>query len=199
MDAPPPPPNVKAEIWRHRYLFVSRAETIQKKDRACQDESHRCFQKPEADLLQDLCTEHPPLDTARQFLEDIWGLFDDPDAPFEVVKACYESLCEQPAYQDNPHLCNALNRLSGDTLEKACRFLEYENLPRTNNHAERTARRFRKRQKGHYKLRRSSTIDRAMKADLMRQKTRKQAQGDPIMHLKRKDDAHPHTQKAKAA
>jgi hypothetical protein len=47
-----------------------------------------------------------------------------------------------------------------------------------DNHAEHEARNFRKRQKGHYKLRRSNTIDRAMKAEMMRQKNRKEARGE---------------------
>jgi len=198
-DAPPPAPHVKTEIWHHRYLWVSRPETIQHQDGTCQNQTHRCFQKCLADILQDLCAEHPPLDTARQFIQDIWGLFDDPDATFETVKTRYETLCAQSVYRGNPHLWNALERFSGDTLEKACRFLEYENLPRTNNHVEGKARSFRKRQKSHYKLRRSSTIDRAMKAELLRQKARKQARGDPIVRLKGKSDAHRQIQPAKAA
>ena len=198
-DAPPPPPNVKTQIWHHRYLFVSRPETIKEKDQVCKREAHQCFEKSEMDILQDLCAEHPPLNTARECLLDIWGLFDDKDAYYETVKIRYDALCEQPAYRDNPHLWDALQKLSGDTLWKACRFLEYENLPKTNNHAEHEARSFRKRQKGHYKLRRSSTIDRAMKAEMMRQKARKEARGDSIVRLKRKGDAHHQTQLPKVA
>ncbi len=120
---------------------------------------------------------------------DIWGLFDDKEAGFDAVQARYDTLCDTPAYRDDPHLWDALQKLSGDTLKKACRFLEYENLPKTNNHAEHEARSFRKRQKGHYKLRRSHTIDRAMKAEMMRQKARKEARGDAIVRLKRKGEA----------
>ncbi len=185
-DAPPPPPDVKTEIWRHRYLWVSRPETIEAHERTCTDETHRCFQQAEEMILQNLCAEHPPLATARQCMVDIWTLFDDPEVSFETVKAQYESLCAQPAYQAIASLKKALQRLEGETLEKACRFLEYENLPKTNNHAENQVRRFRKRQKSHYKLRRSSAIDRAMKAELMRQKARKQARGDPCVQLQPK-------------
>ena len=190
-DAPPPEPNVKAQIWHHRYLFVSRDKTIQERDRVCKHKTHSCFEKSEMEILQDLCAAHPQLHTARQFMQDIWGLFDDKDACFDAVQARYDILCSMPAYRDNPHLWNALQKLSGDTLEKACRFLEYENLPRTNNHAEHEARSFRKRQKGHYKLRRSHTIDRALKAEMMRQKARKEAREDPILRLKPKG-ASPH-------
>lgn len=198
-DAPPPTPNVKTEIWHHRYLFVSRDETLQEKDRNCKHEAHSCFEKSEVDILQDLCAAHPALHTVRQFMEEIWGLFDDKDACFDAVQARYDTLCDTPAYRDNPHLRDALEKLSGDSLKKACRFLEYENLPRTNNHAEHEARSFRKRQKGHYKLRRAHTIDRALKAEMMRQKARKEAREDVIMRLKRKGEASHQTQLTKVA
>ena len=198
-DAPQAAPNVKAEIWHHRFVWVSRPETIEERDRICNNETHSCFEMSEENLLENLCDKHPSLDTARQFILDIWGLFDDPNSSFEDVKDRYDALCDKPAYRDDPNLKNALERLSGDTLQKTCRFLEYENLPRTNNHAESKARSFRKRQKGHYKLRRSGTIDRAMKADLLRQKARKQTRGDKIVRLKRKTDTHSQPQWAKAA
>jgi hypothetical protein len=198
-DAPPAAPNVKTEIWHHRHLWVSRPKTIEAPDRTCRHATHRCFEQVEANILQDLCEEHPLLGTLRAFMLDIWGLFDDPDVCFEQVKTRYETLVQKPAYRDNPHLQKALERLSGDTLEKACRFLEYENLPRTNNHVEGKARRFRKRQKSHYKLRRSATIDRALKMDLIRQKARKQAQGDPMVRLTLKSDAQEQTALAQAA
>jgi len=186
VDALPPPPDVKTEIWQHRYLWVSRPETIEAHDRTCTDDTHRCCQHPEAQILQDLCDEHPPLATARQCLLDIWALFDDPNASFETVKARYETLAAQPTYQVMAPLRKAIQSLKGETLEKAGRFLAYENLPKTNNHVENQVRRFRKRQKGHYKLRRCHTIDRAMKAELMRQKARKQARGDPRVQLQPK-------------
>ena len=198
-DAPPVAPNVKTEIWHHRHLWVSRPQTIQEQDRICMHPTHRCLEHAEADILKDLCEEHPPLSTFRAFMLDIWGLFDDPEASFEQVHTRYEALGQKPAYGDNVHLKKALERLSGDTLLKACRFLEYENLPRTNNHVEGKARSFRKRQKSHYKLRRSATIDRAMKMDLMQNKARKQAQGDSSVQLRRTSDAKEQTPQAKAA
>ena len=198
-DAPPAVPNVKTEIWHHRHLWVSRPSTIQKQDRTCRHDTHRCWEQPEADILKALCAEHPPLWTLRAFMLDIWGLFDDPEASFEQVHTRYEALCQKPTYRDNPHLQKALERLSGDILEKACRFLEYENLPRTNNHVEGKARAFRKRQKSHYKLRRCATIDRALKMDLMQNKARKQAQGNPIVHLRRTSHAKQQTSVSQAA
>jgi hypothetical protein len=197
-DAPKAAPNVKTELWHHRHLWVSRPKTIEAQDRTCRHATHRCFEQAEADILKDLCQAHPPLRTFREFMLDIWGLFEDPDASFEQVQIRYEALCQQPAYRDNPYLQKALERLSGDTLKKACRFLSYENLPRTNNHVEGKARAFRKRQKSHYRLRRSATIERALKMDLMRQKARKQAQGDPVVYLQ-PTAQDPSTQSAKAA
>jgi hypothetical protein len=186
-DASPPPPKIKTEIWHHRYLWVSRPETIETRDRTCIHKTHRCVGHTETEILQDLCAEHPPLHTIRQCMLEIFGLFEDPDATFEEIQAQYDTLCQTPAYQANPDLVKALNHLSGDTLKKAFRFLAYENLPRTNNHVEGKARRFRKRQNSHYRLRRSHAIDRAMKAEMIRQKTRKQARGDPSVRLKRKE------------
>jgi hypothetical protein len=119
---------------------------------------------------------------------EVFGLFEDPDATFEEILSQYDTLCQKSAYQANPDLVKALNHLSGDTLEQTFRFLEYENLPKTNNHVEGRARRFRKRQKSHYRLRRSSAIDRAMKADMLRHKACKQARGDPVVRLRRKGE-----------
>lgn len=198
-EAPAPLPKVKTEIWHHRYLWVSRPETIARREHHCHDDTHRCVQRAEATILQDLCAEHPPLATVRQFMLDIWGLFDDPDARVDIVNARYDHLCEQLAYRENPHLWKALAQLSGATLEQACRFLDYTNLPKTNNHVEGKARSFRKRQKSHDKLRRTETIDRAMKAELLRQQARKQARQEPIVRLQWKDHAHLQTPPAQAA
>jgi hypothetical protein len=198
-DTPAPEPKVKTEIWHHRSRWVSRPETLAQRESTCHDDTHRCFQQAEATILQDLCAEHPPLATVRQFMLDLWGLFDDPEASFEAVQAQYATLCAQPAYRENPHLGNALEQLAGDTLDKACRLLAYTTLPRTNNHVEGKARSFRKRQKGHDTLRRAGTIDRAMKAELLRQQARKQAQPAPIVHVQRKDDAALPLQPAQAA
>jgi hypothetical protein len=198
-DASCPAPNPKTEIWHHRFLWVSRPETIKDRDRLCKNEKHNCFGISEEDLLKNLCEKHPTLGTIREFILDIFGLFDNPNSSFEDVKATYDSLCQKHAYKDDPNLSKALGRLSGDTLQKACRFLEYENLPRTNNHAESKARSFRKRQKNHYKLRRSGTIDRALKADLLLQKARKQSRGDKRVHLKSKEDHQSQNLLAKAA
>jgi len=198
-EAPPPEPDVKAAIWHHRYLFVTRPETLQARQGTCAHETHVCCHHPEEEILQTLCADHPPLATARTFMEEIWSLFDDPTTTFPEVKERYERLCATPAYRDDPHLARALACLSGDTLEKACRFLSYTNLPKTNNHVEGAARRFRKRQKSHYKLRQSATIDRAMKAELLRQKARHQARGTPVVHLQTKTDAQHQTLPAQAA
>jgi len=188
-DAPPPPPNVKTEIWHHRYLWVSHPETIEQRDRTCTHQTHRCVGESDAEILQHLCAQHPPLQTIRACMLEVFGLFEDPDATFEDIKTQYDTMCQTPAYQANPDLVKALDHLSGDTLEKAFRFLAYENLPKTNNHVEGRARSFRKRQKSHYRLRRSSSIDRAMKAEMLRQKARKQARGDPVVRLRRKGEA----------
>lgn len=198
-EASPPAPRVQTEIWHHRYLFVTRPATLQARQRTCGHTTHQCFGRPYEEILQALCVEHPPLATVRQCLLDLWGLFDDPEADSATVKARYTDLCARSAYRDNLHLWKALERLAGATLEQACRFWDYANLPKTNNHVEGKARSFRKRQKSHDTLRRSATIDRAMKAELLRQQARKQARQDPIVHVQRKDDASPHVHPAQAA
>ena len=198
-DAPPAPASIKTEIWHHRYLFVCHDETIEERARTCAHLNHPCYGRSEDDILTDLCDAHPRLGTIRRFMGDIYDLFSDEYTSLDQVQSRYQVLCLSPEYRDNVDLYRALSHLQGDTLEKACLHLLYDNLPRTNNHVERKVRRFRKGQKHHYKLRRSHTIDRAMKADLMRQKQRKQARGDPVVRLRKKADATAQEQLARVA
>ena len=198
-DAPPAPADIKTEIWHHRHLFVSRQKTIEQRDRTCGHERHSCCGQCETEILTDLCDAHPSLGTIRRFMTDIYDLFSDDYARVDQVQSRYQVLGQTPQYRDNVDLTRALAHLKGDALEKACLHLNYDNLPRTNNHAEGKARQFRKGQKHHYKLRRSHTIDRAMKAEMMRQKQRKQARGDPLVRLRKKADATPQEQLSKVA
>lgn len=198
-DAPPAPAPIKTEIWHHRYLFVSREETIKERERTCGHSNHLCCGRSEDEILTDLCDAHPCLGTIRRFMGDIYDLFSDAYTSLDQVQSRYQVLSLTPEYRDNVDLSRALAHLQGDTLAKACLHLFYDNLPRTNNHVERKARQFRKGQKHHYKLRRSHTIDRAMKADLIRQKQRKQARGDPVVRLRKKTDATSHEPLARVA
>ena len=198
-DAPPLPAPIKTEIWHHRYLFVCHDETISERARTCGHLNHSCSGRSEDEILTDLCESHPELGTISRFMGDIYDLFSDAYTSVDQVQSRYQDLCLTPEYRDNIDLCRALAHLKGDTLETACLHLLYDNLPRTNNHVEGKARRFRKGQKHHYKLRRSHTIDRAMKADLMRQKQRKQARGDPVVRLRKKADATSQEQLARVA
>lgn len=198
-DAPPVPPREKTEIWQHRFLFVSRQETIEERQRTCAYESHQCCGQSQTELLTDLCNAHPSLGTIRSFMTDIYDLFNEDYERLDQVQSRYQVLCLTPAYQENADLSRALAHLQGDTLGKACLHLCYDNMPRTNNHAEGKARRFRKGQKHHYKLRHSHTIDRAMKAELIHQKQRKQTRGDPRVRLQEKTDATTQANRDRAA
>lgn len=198
-DAPPAPANIKTEIWHHRFLFAGHEETIEAQKRPCPHENHPCGGQSETEILTELCDAHPSLGTIRSVMPDIYALFNGDYERVDQVQSRYQVLCLTPAYQENADLSRALAHLQGDSLEKACLHLAYDNLPRTNNHAEGKARRFRKRQKHHYHLRRSHTRDRAMKAELIHQKQRKQTRGDPVVRLQEKADATTQAKRDRAA
>ncbi|MFN3476713.1 MAG: hypothetical protein ACK4Z6_04050 [Candidatus Methylomirabilales bacterium] len=68
--------------------------------------------------------------------------------------------------------------------------------PATNNDAERAGRRFRKRQKAHYRLRVKALLQAVLQQELLAQKARWERSGQPVHRLQPKERLHPTQAKA---
>jgi hypothetical protein len=160
--------NITADLFKKRYLFVKRPENLSKE---------------EILFLGDLLFEHEPLRTYRNFMLDVYHMFDQ-QTPQEA-KQKRDEILKNPDYFQDEHITRALKRLQPDKFDKMIIYMEYENLNATNNDAERAARNFRRLQNSHYRLRKKYTIENMLKHELMRQKaTHKKAE----QHLKIKND-----------
>jgi len=179
-EAPPPPPDPKKEIWKARGLFVMNPETLKEREEQAQAAGRP---SPHA-LLARLEQEHPPLQTIRSCAEEVYAIFTQPTQEEALERAA--ALRANPAFQGNPHLQKALGHLSEEAVRHATLFLRYENLPATNNDAERAGRRFRKRQKAHYRLRAKELVRAVLKQELLAQKARWERSGRPVQRLQPK-------------
>lgn len=116
----------------------------------------------EKKTLDDLLVEHPTLAIPREFMLKSYRMF-DPAGDLAAAQALRQEILKDPRFQADAHLCASLNRLRDDErFAKLTQFLAYENLNRTNNDVERDNRRFRKKQKSHYRLRINRTIRNAL-------------------------------------
>jgi transposase-like protein len=131
-------------IWKRRHLIVSRPENLTGRDR-----------RSLAQMFQYL----PALRTLREFVLDVYRLFDPDQSPHQA-KCRRAALLKNPAYAADLDLAKALAMLSPDKFEK---MIDYLHSPacqrvRTNNHVERTNRRLRHFEKVRYKWRKRRTI-----------------------------------------
>lgn len=156
---PPPPDDPGKEIYKHRHLFVTRPDKL--------PESKGEQENPKQTLAR-LCKEHKFLKTLRSFMEEIFSIFEQ--TTVEEAKERYNSLVQKQEYQKEKHLQKALDHLSGDKIDKALVFLNYQHMNSTNNDVERAARRFRKIQKSHYRLRSKASIISMLRFELIAQK-----------------------------
>ncbi|MBI3988638.1 MAG: transposase, partial [candidate division NC10 bacterium] len=189
-EAPPPPPDPQKEIWKARGLFVMNPQTLKEREEQAQAAGRP---SPTA-LLARLEQEHPPLQTIHSFADEVYALFTQPTPEDAVERAA--ALRANPAFQGNPHLHKALGHLSEEAVRHATLFLRDENLPATNNDAERAGRRFRKRQKAHYRLRAKELLRAVLQQELLAQKIRWERSGRPVQRLQPKEGRQPAQSKA---
>lgn len=139
------------QLWKERFIFVSR------KNHLSPDRLR---------LLNELTAKYPSLQMVRQFMDEIFALFEEGQSPQQALKRRDEIL-KNKAYHSLPHLKKVLRSLKSPTFEKAITFLDYVNCPRTTNHVERTNRWYRKRAKSHYRNRTKKAIWNMIKTDLL--------------------------------
>jgi hypothetical protein len=116
----------------------------------------------ETSALSQLIEAHPKLSIPRDFMLKAFNLFDPANTP-EISERLRQEILTDPRFQADEHLSASLDRLRDDEkFTKLTLFLRYDNLDRTNNDVERDNRRFRKKQKSHYRLRTARTLRNAM-------------------------------------
>lgn len=131
-------------IWKHRHLIVTRPSELTGHDRR---------------RLSQMFTALPALRTLRQFVLQVYRLFDPDQSPHQA-RCRRAALVKDAAFLADPDLARALALLPPDKFAK---MIAYLHSPaglrvRTNNHVERTNRRLRYFEKVRYKWRRRRTI-----------------------------------------
>lgn len=163
------------EIQRDKYLFVTRPEHLAKTDRRNPD------QTPQQRLDQ-ILREHPALAIFREFMLDLFALLAHEQSQ-QQAREKYQALMTRADYRSQVNLAKALSYLSVETFERMMTFLDYENLDRTNNCAERGGRRFRQIQNSHYRLRRTRSLRAWLKADRIQEINREEKSRVEPKHL----------------
>jgi predicted transcriptional regulator len=145
---------VRGLLWECRYVMLRRPDHLSEEHR----ENLRF-------LLESPVGEQVGL--LRGFLEEWYALFHDEHhdrrSP-EDAKERYERLRGDGRYQELKQLARLQARLGEGHFEKISSFLRSAEWEATNNAAERSARAFRHLQAPHYNLRRTQSIDDAIKA-----------------------------------
>jgi hypothetical protein len=131
-------------VFKHRYLIVKRRENLTESERGD---------------LQRMLEYLPALATLRRFADRIYWVF---AAPKDLHQAsCRRSaVLRDPSFQAVPELVKALEQLDEGKFPKLMAYLKnpVSRRVRTNNHVERTNRRFRFLEKVRYKWRRRRTL-----------------------------------------
>lgn len=101
----------------------------------------------------------PPLGQLRRFVVELHELFGPTTDSHEVAEQRRQSILSDPKFTKLDGLSKPLKRLADDDLfVRLTRYLDYENADKTSNHVERENREFRRRQKGHYRMRSRESI-----------------------------------------
>jgi transposase-like protein len=146
----------RKELYDARHLFVYHPDNLEKKPETKQK-------------LESLLQEHPALAVPRKFMEDLFRLF-APGVTRGKAEALRQEMLSNPLYRNDPHLKKGLKKLlSDDQFQKMIVYTDYDNLGRTNNDVERKNRWIRKKQKSHYRLRRTQTLTNALALQMQRE------------------------------
>lgn len=131
-------------IWKHRHLIVTRPENMSGRERR---------------WLSQMFAALPALRTLREFVLNIYRLFDPQQSPHQA-RCRRAALVKNAAYLADPDLAKALAMLTPDKFDKMIAYLHSPagQKVRTNNHVERVNRRLRYFEKVRYKWRRRRTI-----------------------------------------
>ena len=140
-------PSDAALLARRRYLLVKNVGRLSQEENV---------------LLKAMQDAYPELQVYRDFINGVYGIFARGVTPRQARRR-HKKLLDNLAYQGRARLVEAMKKLRPEVFEKLVCYMEYENVPRTNNHVEGVNRQFRKLQKVCYKRRLKDTIRAALK------------------------------------
>lgn len=127
-----------------RYLVLKRADRLSDHEREVLDE------------VMALC---PPLDDLRRLVEALHDLVGPKTTTPEQAQEKRQAILDDEGLAGRDEFAPVLARLRDDDLfRRLTVYLDYDNAEKTSNHVERENREYRKRQKGHYRLRSLESI-----------------------------------------
>lgn len=140
-----------AFLWENQHLIVKKKESMSEEEK---------------ETLREMIRIAKEIAVLRRFNQEFYRLF---ERGITQQQARYRRtrMVNNPNYQANPFLAQALKKLRKDRFEKMIVFLRHgEDAQRTSNHVERCNRCFRMLQKTRYKRRTKKTIRMAIELDL---------------------------------
>lgn len=101
----------------------------------------------------------PGLRVLRRLVQQLHQLFGSTTESHKQAGQRRREILDDPEFATLPQVSLGLDRLRDDDLfARLTRYLDFENAEKTSNHVERENREYRKRQKGHYRLRSRRSI-----------------------------------------
>lgn len=123
------------------------------------EETKSRFSDKERATLDEAIALCPPLGILRRFVVQLHELFSPTTDNHDLAQQRRQAILSDPKFTELSAMAKPLQRLADDDLfERLTRYLDFDNADKTSNHVERENREYRKRQKGHYRLRSLSSI-----------------------------------------
>jgi hypothetical protein len=145
--------SARDEVRKARYILVGRYEKLDEKQK---------------ERLAEVIAHHPPLKVVRDFMTDLYGIFDGKPRLSEAEGRRFKIL-KNAAYAASPYLKGPLEILADAAkFQKVALYLTFANLNSTSNDVERDNRGYRKLQKAHYRLRSKESIQALLDRRLVR-------------------------------
>jgi len=136
--------NNRRKVHEARWVLLKRQDKLSDKERLALDEA---------------MTQCPPLRALRRFVLQLHELFGPTTDSQELAARRRSAIVEDAEFVKVASLARALRWLRDDELfSRLTRYLDFENADKTSNHVERENREFRKRQKGHYRMRSEQSL-----------------------------------------
>ena len=148
---PPSLASVARAIGHGRYDFLRRPDKLSNQKRQ---------------ELQRLANSYEPLNDLWNFQYDFYGIYHRSISKRDALNR-RDWILSRPEYAALPNMNPVLKRLQSKRFMQTLTYWDYENLPRTSNHVEQANRRFRKRQKSHYRNRSYEAIIHMIEMDLI--------------------------------
>ena len=135
----------RRKVRAARYLLLKRES---------RDGERTRFSDKERATLDEAIALCPALGVLRRFVVALHVLFGRTTDSHELAEQRRQEMLSDAEFNVTAGLAKSMDRLRDDDLfERLTRYLDFDNADKTSNHVERENREFRKRQKGHYRIR----------------------------------------------